>query len=84
MNPLELRIEVTEEIAHELLWRALMPDAIVLTNTLNEAIARQQELREVSLEGHQRTGISITTENGAMYSDPCCRARGKSLTPIIV
>jgi hypothetical protein len=69
MNPLELRIQVTEEIARELLWRALMPDAIVLTNTLNESIAKQQELREVSLEGYQLTGISITTENGAMYAE---------------
>jgi hypothetical protein len=69
MNQLELRIELTDEMARELLWRALLPDAIVLTNTLNEAIARQQELREVSLEGYQLTGISITTENGAMYAE---------------
>jgi hypothetical protein len=69
MNPLELRIEVTEEMARELLWRALAPEAIIMTNTLSEAIAKQQAIREVSLEGHQLTGISITIENGVMYAE---------------
>jgi hypothetical protein len=69
MNPLELRIEVTEEMARELLWHALAPEAIIMTNTLSEAVAKQQELREISFEGYQLTGISVTVENGVMYAE---------------
>jgi hypothetical protein len=60
---------VTEEIARELLWTALTPDALVLTGALNDAIAQQQDLRGVALEGYQLTGISITVESGAMYAE---------------
>jgi len=69
MDTIELRIEVTEEMVRELLWRALTPAAIVMTGALNDAIEQQQALRNVSLDGYQLAGISVTIENGEMHAE---------------
>jgi hypothetical protein len=69
LDTIELRIEMTEELVRELLWQALAPDAIVMTGTLGDAIAQQQAIRGVSLDGYQLAGISVTVEEGRMYAE---------------
>jgi hypothetical protein len=69
MDTIELRIALTEEIVRELLWQALVPEALVITKALNDAIAQQQDLRGFSLDGYALSGISITVEAGAMYAE---------------
>jgi hypothetical protein len=69
MDTIELRIELTEELVRELLWRTLAPEGIVLTSTLSGAIAQQEALREISLEGYQLSGISVTVENDKMHAE---------------
>ena len=67
MDTIELRINLTEELVRELLWRALAPEGIVMTSTLSGAIAQQEALRDVTLDGYQLAGISVTVENGGMH-----------------
>ena len=69
MDTIELRIRVTEEMVRELIWHALMPDAMVITNVLSNAIAEQQELRGVSLEAYTLTGVSVTVEATTMHAE---------------
>jgi len=69
MDTIELRIDLTEELVRELLWRVLAPEGIVMTSTLSGAIAQQAALRDVSLDGRQLTGISVTIEAGRMYAE---------------
>jgi hypothetical protein len=69
MNSIELRIAVTEEMIRELLWHALTPEAVVMQQTLNDAIAQQQALREISLEGYELTGISVTVEDAGIHAE---------------
>lgn len=69
MDAIELRIALTEEMVRELLWHALEPDALTITGTLNNAIAEQQSLLGVMLDGLALAGISITMEAGTMYAE---------------
>jgi hypothetical protein len=69
MNTIELRIDVTEEMVRELLWQALTPEQLVITSALNDAIAEQQALRGVALEGYKLTGISVTVDAGTMHAE---------------
>ena len=69
MDTIELRIEMTEELVRELLWQALAPEAIVMTSTLSDAIAQQQAIRGVSLDGYQLAGISVTVEESGMHAE---------------
>jgi hypothetical protein len=69
MDTIELRINLTEELVRELLWRALAPEGIVMTSTLSGAIAQQEALRDVTLDGYQLAGISVTVENGGMHAE---------------
>lgn len=68
-DTIELRIALTEEILTELLWHALTPDALVFTSALNDAIAQQQTIRGISLDGYTLSGISVTVEPGAMHAE---------------
>jgi hypothetical protein len=69
MDTIELRIDLTEELVRELLWHTLAPKGIVMTSTLSNAIAQQAALRDISLDGRQLTGISVTIEAGRMYAE---------------
>jgi hypothetical protein len=68
-DTIELRIALTEEMMVELLWHALTPNALVFTSALNNAIAQQQAIRGVSLDGYALSGISVTMEPGAMHAE---------------
>jgi hypothetical protein len=68
-DTVELRIALAEQIVRDLLWQALAPEALVITNALSEAIAKQQDMLGVSLDGYQLSGISITVEAGTMYAE---------------
>jgi hypothetical protein len=49
MDTIELRIDLTEELVRELLWRALAPEGIVMTSTLSDAIAQQEALETLTI-----------------------------------
>lgn len=68
MDQIELRIIVTEELVHELLWHALAPDTIVITDKLNTAL-QQQNIQQVPLEEYTLNGISVVAEGGVMYAE---------------
>ena len=69
MDPIELLIDMTEELVRELLWLALAPEAIVMTGALRDALAREQSIRGISIEGYQLTGISVTAEPSGMRAE---------------
>jgi hypothetical protein len=69
MDMIELRIPLTEQLIRELLWRTLASEGIVMTSTLNDAIARQAAMRAISLDGYQLAGISVTAEGGALHAE---------------
>src|SRR5690606_25867052 len=58
MDQIELRIILSEELVHELLWHALAPEAFVITDQLNKAL-QQQNVQQVPLEEYQLSGISV-------------------------
>jgi hypothetical protein len=69
MDTIELRIALTEEMVRELLWQVLVPEALVITQALNDAIAQQLDLRGISLEGYTLSGISVTVDAGVMHAE---------------
>ena len=69
MDTIELRIALTEELVRELLWLALAPDGIIMTNTLRDAIAQQAALRAITLDAYQLAGISVTVEPSGMHAE---------------
>jgi len=69
MDTIELRIALTEELVRELLWLALVPEGIVMTNTLRGVIAQQATLREISLDTYRLAGISVTVEPSGMHAE---------------
>jgi hypothetical protein len=69
MDTIELRIGLTEELVRELLWRALVPEGIVMTSTLSAAIAKQEALRDISLEKYQLSGVSVTVDPSGMHAE---------------
>ena len=68
-DTIELRIDMTEELIRELLWRALAPQGIVMTSALSDAIAQQEAMRDISLDKYQLTGISVTVEPDTMHAE---------------
>jgi hypothetical protein len=76
MDTIELRIELTEELVRELLWLALAPQGIVMTSTLSDAINKQAALRDIALDQHQLTGISVTVDAGHMHAELAYTPRG--------
>ena len=63
------RIVINEEIVRELLWHALVPDALVITGALKDAIAQQQAMHGIALDGYTLSGISVTVEAGTMHAE---------------
>ena len=69
MRPLELRIELTEYMIQELLWRALAPGGLVLMPNFNAALEQQHAQVGAPPEGAQVSGVSVTTINGRIYAE---------------
>jgi hypothetical protein len=69
MDTIELRFALTEDIVRELLWQVLAPEALVITKSLNDAIARQQDVRGISLDGYTLSGVSVTVEAGTLHAE---------------
>jgi len=69
MRPLELRVELTEIMIQELLWRALSPDALVLMPNFHAALEQQYAQVGAPPEGAQVSGVSVTTINGRMFAE---------------
>jgi hypothetical protein len=69
MEPYEIQFPLSEESARELLWRALAPDATVLTPALNKAVEQARQMLGRPTEGLQLSSISVTTVNGVLYAE---------------
>jgi hypothetical protein len=69
MPTLELRIELTEMIIQELLWRALAPGGIELMPNFNAALEEQYAQVGAPPEGAQITGMSVTRIDDRMYAE---------------
>ena len=69
MQPYEIRIELTDTIVQELLWRTLMPDSLAMTPRLNDALEQQYALIGPPPEGAQLAGVSVTMENDRVYAE---------------
>ena len=69
MRPLELRVELTEIMIQELLWRALAPGGLVLMPNFNAALEQQYAQVGAPPEGAQVSGVSVTTVKDRMYAE---------------
>jgi len=69
MRSYEIRIELTDRIIQELLWRALQPEAVVMTPMLNDALEQQYALAGPPPDGAQLSGLSVTMENDRVYAE---------------
>ena len=69
MQPFELRVELTEIMIQELLWRVLSPDGIVLMPNFTAALEQQYAQVGAPPDGAQVSGISVTTLNGRIYAE---------------
>jgi hypothetical protein len=69
IDRVELRIQVSDDIARESLWHALAPEALAITAGLHAAVEQQWMLRELPADGYQLQGISVTNENGTLYAE---------------
>jgi hypothetical protein len=78
MDTLELRIALTEELVRELLWHALVPEALVKTGALNKALEKQQDMQSVSLNGYTLNRISVAIQAGTMYAELAYRQQARS------
>jgi hypothetical protein len=67
MQPLELRVELTESIIQELLWRVLSPGSLVLMPNFNAALEQQYAQVGAPPKGAQVSGISVSTINDRIY-----------------
>ena len=68
-DAVELRFALSEEMVRELLWHALAPEATVITRALNDAIGRQAELRSITLDEYDLTGVTVTVEASVMHAE---------------
>ena len=68
MQPLELRIELTEIMIQELLWRVLSPGDLALMPNFNAALEQQYGLAAPP-DGAQVSGISVTKINDRIYAE---------------
>jgi hypothetical protein len=69
MQPLELRVELTEIMIQELLWRVLSPAGIVLMPNFTAALEQQYAQVGAPPDGAQVSGISVTTLNDRIYAE---------------
>ena len=69
MEPREIRMELTEEMVQELLWRTLQPDALVIARAFNEALAQHAEMIGVAPDGMPLTGVNVTFEQGKVFAE---------------
>jgi hypothetical protein len=69
MKPYEIRIELTDRMVQELMWRALMPDSISMMPTFNEAVEQQHAQLGPPPDGARISGVSVTTEDDRMYAE---------------
>jgi hypothetical protein len=69
MDTVELRIALTDELVRELLWHALVPEALVMTGALNKAIEQQQDMQSVPLDGYTLSGISVAIQAGSRCAE---------------
>ena len=69
MQPLELRIELTEIMIQELLWRVLSPGDLELMPNFNAALEQQNALAGAPPDGVQISGISVAKINDRIYAE---------------
>ena len=69
MKRYEIRVELTDRMVQELMWRALIPDAITMMPTFNEAVEQQHAQLGPPPEGARISGVSVTTEEDRMYAE---------------
>jgi hypothetical protein len=69
MQPLELRIELTESIIQELLWRVLSPAGLVLMPNFNAALEQQHAQVGAPPEGAEVSGISVSTIKDRIFAE---------------
>jgi hypothetical protein len=69
MNPYEIRIELTDTIVQELLWRALQPDSFEMMPTFNDALEQQYTQHGPPPKGAQVSGVSVARDGGQMYTE---------------
>jgi hypothetical protein len=78
METYEIRIQIDEAIARELLLHALVPDGIVMTPALNKAIADMQGQLGYQGEGDQVAGVSVTNEAGGLFAEITFASRARA------
>jgi hypothetical protein len=69
MKPYEIRVELTDRMVQELMWRALMPDSIAMMPTFNEAVEQQHAQLGPPPQGARISGVSVTAEEGSMFAE---------------
>jgi len=69
MQPLELRVELTEIMIQELLWRVLSPGDLELMPNFNAALEQQFVQAGASADTAQVTGISVTKISDRIYAE---------------
>ncbi|NTU79248.1 MAG: hypothetical protein HGA45_07565 [Chloroflexales bacterium] len=83
MTVFAVRIELSDTIIQELLWRALMPEASVRTPTLNAELERRFAQLGGPPEAAQLTGVSVTIDGARVeaeleYTEPDAHAVGEA------
>jgi len=69
MQPFELRVELTEIMIQELLWRVLSPGDLVLMPNFTAALEQQFAQAGASADTAQISGISATKINDRIYAE---------------
>lgn len=69
VDNIEMRFELTEEMLREFLWQMLDPNSLVIQQTLNNALAQQQEQLGIQIDDYRLTGVSVTNERGTMHAE---------------
>lgn len=69
MDPLTLRIELSDVSIQELVWKALNPDGLVMMHYFNKSFEQAQEQLGQALENMQITGVSATIEDGRVFAE---------------
>lgn len=69
MQSIEQRIELTDQMIQELLWRALLPDGHVHMPTFNKALNEASSAMGEPPANSQIEGISVTIERDRVYAE---------------
>jgi hypothetical protein len=69
MQPVELRVELTEIMIQELLWRVLSPGGLALMPNFNAALEQQYAQVGAPTDTAQISGISVTKINDRIYAE---------------